>query len=107
LLDGLQEFSESEQEKYTLLPENKAIGEKLTEIGNRTQQPPLTEELAQQIEALWKDPAIQVKTRKLKALLHKKLNWLPFCTYFLFTHLQAKQTEDVQSGITFDQASVV
>lgn len=59
LLDGLQEFSESEQEKYTLLPENKAIGEKLKEIGNRTQQPPLTEELAQQIEALWKDPAIQ------------------------------------------------
>jgi hypothetical protein len=36
-----------------------AIGEKLTEIGNRTQQPPLTEELAQQIEVLWKDPAIQ------------------------------------------------
>jgi hypothetical protein len=107
LLDGLQEFSESEQEKYTLLPENKAIGEKLTEIGNRTQQPPLTEELAQQIEALWKDPAIQVKLRKLKAALHKQLNWMPLCTYFLFTHLQAKQTEDVQSGITFDQASVV
>jgi guanine nucleotide-binding protein subunit alpha len=49
-----------------------AIGEKLTEIGNRTQQPPLMEELAQQIEALWKDPAIQVKTCKLKAVLHKQ-----------------------------------
>jgi guanine nucleotide-binding protein subunit alpha len=84
-----------------------AIGEKLTEIGNRTQQPPLTEELAQQIEALWKDPAIQVKTCKLKALLHKQLNWLPFCTYLFFTPLQAKQTEGVQSGITFYQASVV
>jgi hypothetical protein len=59
-----------------------AIGEKLTEIGNRTQQPPLTEELAQQIESLWKDPAIQVKTRKLKALLHKQLNWMPILHLF-------------------------
>lgn len=36
------------------------IGEKLSEIGGRLDYPHLTNDLVQDIEALWKDPAIQV-----------------------------------------------
>ena len=36
------------------------IGEKLSEIGSRLDYPQLTKELAQDIENLWKDAAIQV-----------------------------------------------
>jgi len=36
------------------------IGEKLSDIGSRLDYPYLTKELAQEIENLWKDPAIQV-----------------------------------------------
>ena len=37
-----------------------AIGEKLSEIGGRLDYPCLNKELAQDIETLWKDAAIQV-----------------------------------------------
>ena len=36
------------------------IGEKLLEIGGRLDYPYLSKELAQEIENLWKDPALQV-----------------------------------------------
>lgn len=36
------------------------IGEKLSKIGGRLDYPRLTKELAQEIETLWKDAAIQV-----------------------------------------------
>lgn len=36
------------------------IGEKLSKIGGRLDYPRLTKELAQDIETLWKDAAIQV-----------------------------------------------
>jgi len=38
------------------------IGEKLSEIGGRLDYPRLTKELAQEIETLWEDAAIQVST---------------------------------------------
>lgn len=37
-----------------------AIGEKLSEIGARLDYPRLTKDLAEGIETLWNDPAIQV-----------------------------------------------
>lgn len=40
------------------------IGEKLSEIGGRLDYPRLSKELAQEIETLWKDEAIQVRFRK-------------------------------------------
>ena len=36
------------------------VGEKLSEIGGRLDYPHLTKELAQEIETLWEDAAIQV-----------------------------------------------
>nr|GMC80633.1 guanine nucleotide-binding protein alpha-1 subunit isoform X1 [Ipomoea batatas] len=35
------------------------IGEKLSELGGRLDYPLLTKDMAQEIEALWKDPAVQ------------------------------------------------
>lgn len=61
LHDGAKELANTEagSSKYALSIENKAIGEKLSEIGGRLDHPRLTEELAQDIKAIWRDPAIQ------------------------------------------------
>ncbi|XP_043722184.1 guanine nucleotide-binding protein alpha-1 subunit [Telopea speciosissima] len=61
LHDGSKEFAQNEEDssKYILSVENKDIGEKLSEIGGRLDYPRLTIELAQEIETLWKDSAIQ------------------------------------------------
>ncbi|KAK2965578.1 hypothetical protein RJ640_018744, partial [Escallonia rubra] len=61
LHDGAKELAQNETEssKYVLSIENKEIGEKLSEIGGRLDHPRLTKELAQEIEILWKDAAIQ------------------------------------------------
>ncbi|XP_042492468.1 guanine nucleotide-binding protein alpha-1 subunit [Macadamia integrifolia] len=61
LNDGSKEFAQNEEDssKYILSVENKDIGEKLSEIGGRLDYPRLTRELAQEIETLWKDSAIQ------------------------------------------------
>ncbi|OAE25141.1 hypothetical protein AXG93_3217s1580 [Marchantia polymorpha subsp. ruderalis] len=80
LLDGLQEFAQSDQEKYTLKASNKvqvgeslrvktrelgkgqgmvAIGEELAEVGGRSELPLLTQDYAKKLELLWKDPAVQ------------------------------------------------
>ncbi|GLT25644.1 hypothetical protein SLA2020_007620 [Shorea laevis] len=61
LFDGSKEFSQNETDSsiYVLSGENKEIGEKLSEIGGKLEYPRLTKELAQEIETLWKDPAIQ------------------------------------------------
>ncbi|XP_057845954.1 guanine nucleotide-binding protein alpha-1 subunit isoform X2 [Cryptomeria japonica] len=61
LYDGSKEFAESEEDssKYVISPANKDIGEMLSDIGGRSDYPLLTEKLAQDIEALWNDNAIQ------------------------------------------------
>ncbi|KAI5669596.1 hypothetical protein M9H77_19449 [Catharanthus roseus] len=61
LHDGSKELaqSESDSSKYVISAENKEIGLKLSEIGGRLDYPCLTRELAEEIEALWKDAAIQ------------------------------------------------
>ncbi|KAF5743152.1 guanine nucleotide-binding protein alpha-1 subunit-like isoform X1 [Tripterygium wilfordii] len=61
LYDGSKEFalSESDSSKYSISKENEEIGEKLSEVGGRLDYPHLTKELAQEIEAIWSDTAIQ------------------------------------------------
>ncbi|KAF7817345.1 guanine nucleotide-binding protein alpha-1 subunit isoform X1 [Senna tora] len=61
LHDGSKEIAQNETEssKYVISNENKDIGEKLSEIGGRLDYPRLTKELAQEIETLWNDAAIQ------------------------------------------------
>ncbi|XP_044479527.1 guanine nucleotide-binding protein alpha-1 subunit-like [Mangifera indica] len=61
LYDGSKELAQNETDslKYAVSSENKDLGEKLSEIGGRLDYPRLTRELAQDIETLWKDPAIQ------------------------------------------------
>ncbi|KAL0010332.1 hypothetical protein SO802_005440 [Lithocarpus litseifolius] len=61
LHDGSKELAQSDADssKYVLSSENKDIGEKLSEIGGRLDYPCLNKELAQDIETLWKDAAIQ------------------------------------------------
>lgn len=61
LYDGSKEFSESEEDssKYVVSPANKDIGEMLSDIGGRSDYPFLNEKLAQDIEAIWNDNAIQ------------------------------------------------
>ncbi|XVE70826.1 hypothetical protein DITRI_Ditri10aG0101600 [Diplodiscus trichospermus] len=61
LYDGSKEFAQHDDDssKYVLSSENKAIGGKLSEIGSRLDYPRLNRELAQEIEILWKDSAIQ------------------------------------------------
>ncbi|XP_075651044.1 guanine nucleotide-binding protein alpha-2 subunit isoform X2 [Castanea sativa] len=62
LHDGSKELAQSDTDssKYVLSSENKAIGDKLSEIGGRLDYPCLNKELAQDIETLWKDAAIQL-----------------------------------------------
>ncbi|KAK6912881.1 Guanine nucleotide binding protein (G-protein), alpha subunit [Dillenia turbinata] len=61
LHDGSKELAQNEADssKYVLSLENKDIGEKLSDIGGRLDYPRLTKELAQEIETLWNDAAIQ------------------------------------------------
>ncbi|CAK9143736.1 unnamed protein product [Ilex paraguariensis] len=61
LHDGAQELAQNETDssKYIISAENKEIGERLSQIGGRFDYPCLTKELAQEIETLWKDAAIQ------------------------------------------------
>ncbi|GAB4854007.1 guanine nucleotide-binding protein subunit alpha [Ancistrocladus abbreviatus] len=61
LYDGCKEMAQNETDslQYVLSAENREIGDTLSEIGSRLDYPQLTEELAQAIETLWKDSAIQ------------------------------------------------
>ncbi|KAG8375770.1 hypothetical protein BUALT_Bualt10G0134800 [Buddleja alternifolia] len=61
LHDGSKELSQrlEDSTNFIITDENKQIGEKLSEIGSRLNCPPLTEELAHEIETLWRDSAIQ------------------------------------------------
>lgn len=61
LYDGAKELAQNESDtsKYAVSLDNKEIGEKLSEIGSRTDFPFLTKATAKEIETLWNDPAIQ------------------------------------------------
>nr|AAN06816.1 G protein alpha I subunit [Pisum sativum] len=84
LHDGSKEFAQNDVDfsKYVISTENKDIGEKLSEIGGRMDYPRLTKELAQEIESMWKDAAIQetyARGNELQA---------PDCTHYFMENLQ-------------------
>ncbi|CAF2113777.1 unnamed protein product [Brassica napus] len=89
LHDGTKEFAQNETDpaKYTLSYENMAIGEKLSEIGARLDYPCLTKDLAEGIETLWNDPAIQETCSRGNELQ------VPDCTKYLMENL--KRLSDV------------
>ncbi|KAL9338977.1 hypothetical protein Peur_067992 [Populus x canadensis] len=79
LHDGSKELAQNEIDslKYVISNENKDIGQKLSEIGGRLDHPSLTKELAQEIETLWRDAAIQVAS---SSKIHIQLPWnLYYC----------------------------
>ncbi|CAJ1972911.1 unnamed protein product [Sphenostylis stenocarpa] len=84
LNDGSKEFAQNDADfsKYVISDENKEIGEKLSEIGGRLDYPDLTKELAQEIENLWKDPAIQETYARGSELQ------IPECTDYFMENLQ-------------------
>ncbi|KAK9101529.1 hypothetical protein Scep_024959 [Stephania cephalantha] len=84
LYDGSKEFAQNDVDisKYVLSAENKVIGEKLSEIGGRLDYPRLTKELAQEIETLWRDPAIQ------ETCLRGNELQVPDCAYYFMENLQ-------------------
>lgn len=86
LYDGSKEFAlnstDCDSSKYVVSVENKEFGEKLSEIGGRLDYPRLTKELAQEIEALWRDAAIQETYSRGNDLQ------VPECTYFFMENLQ-------------------
>ncbi|KMS99417.1 hypothetical protein BVRB_2g045390 isoform A [Beta vulgaris subsp. vulgaris] len=89
LIDASKEFalSETDSSKYSLSIHNKEIGDKLLEIGGRLDYPCLTKELSEDIEKLWKDPAIQETHARASELQ------LPDCANFFMEHL--KRLSDV------------
>uniref|UniRef100_A0A803LXT0 Guanine nucleotide-binding protein alpha subunit n=1 Tax=Chenopodium quinoa TaxID=63459 RepID=A0A803LXT0_CHEQI len=89
LIDGSKELAlnQTDSSKYTLSPDNKEIGDKLSEIGGRLDYPQLTKELSEEIEKLWKDPAIQETLARSSELQ------LPDCTDYFMEHL--KRLSDV------------
>lgn len=90
LYDGAKELAQNEEEssKYALSDEIKEIGEKLSEIGGRLDYPCLSKELAQEIETLWKDEAIQETYSRGNELQ------VPDCTLYFMENLQRLAVAD-------------
>eukprot|EP00258_Populus_trichocarpa_P029574 XP_024445593.1 guanine nucleotide-binding protein alpha-1 subunit isoform X3 [Populus trichocarpa] len=84
LHDGSKELAQNETDslKYVISNENKDIGQKLSEIGGRLDHPSLTKELAQEIETLWRDAAIQETYARGNELQ------VPDCTPYFMENLQ-------------------
>nr|CAA76186.1 G protein alpha subunit [Spinacia oleracea] len=83
LIDGSKELAQNETDssKYSLSPDNKEIGDKLSEIGGRLDYPQLTKELSEEIEKIWNDPAIQETHARSSELQ------LPDCANYFMEHL--------------------
>ncbi|CAK7352754.1 unnamed protein product [Dovyalis caffra] len=84
LHDGSKELAQNETDSlnYVISEENKDIGQKLSEIGGRLDHPRLTKELAQEIETLWRDAAIQETYARGNELQ------VPDCTPYFMDNLQ-------------------
>ncbi|KAB2627797.1 guanine nucleotide-binding protein alpha-1 subunit [Pyrus ussuriensis x Pyrus communis] len=82
LYDGSKELAQNDRETFEISSENKGIGEKLSTIGSRLDYPHLTKELAQDIETLWKDAAIQETCARGNELQ------VPDCAHYFMENLQ-------------------
>ncbi|KAL9254291.1 Guanine nucleotide-binding protein alpha-1 subunit-like protein [Drosera capensis] len=80
--------NEAEPSQYALSAECKEIGNKLSEIGTKFEYPHLTEDLALEIETLWKDPAIQEAYARGNELQ------LPDCALYFMENLQRLANTD-------------
>ncbi|KAL8130663.1 hypothetical protein V2J09_019818 [Rumex salicifolius] len=74
--------NDANSSKYVLSLENKEIGEKLSDIGSKLDYPRLTNELALEIEMLWRDPAIQETYARSSEIQ------VPDCTHYFMENLQ-------------------
>ncbi|KAL6534064.1 guanine nucleotide-binding protein subunit alpha [Orobanche hederae] len=90
LHDGSKELSQSsvDSPKFIISDENKQIGDKLSEIGGRLDYPRLTEELANEIGAFWRDNAIQETYSRGNELQ------VPDCTHYFMENLQRLSDAD-------------
>ncbi|KAL3650716.1 guanine nucleotide-binding protein subunit alpha [Castilleja foliolosa] len=90
LHDGSKELSQSlaDSSMFIISDENKQIGEKLSEIGGSLNYPCLTKELAQEIETLWRDNAIQ------ETYSHGNELQVPDCTHYFMENLQRLSDAD-------------
>ncbi|CAH9099866.1 unnamed protein product [Cuscuta europaea] len=84
LHDGAKELAQNEDDsmKYAISEENKEIGEKLSEVGSGLDYPLLTKDMANEIEALWKDPAVQETYSRGHELQ------VPDCAHYFMENLQ-------------------
>ncbi|RZC15197.1 Guanine nucleotide-binding protein alpha-1 subunit isoform C [Glycine soja] len=84
LHDGSKELAQNDfdSSKYVISNENQDIGEKLSEIGGRLDYPRLTKELAQEIETLWEDAAIQETYARGNELQ------VPDCAHYFMENLE-------------------
>ncbi|KAL5144778.1 Guanine nucleotide-binding protein alpha-1 subunit [Glycine soja] len=84
LHDGSKELAQNDVDssKYVISHENQNIGEKLSEIGARLDYPCFTKELAQEIERLWEDAAIQETCARGNELQ------VPDCAHYFMENLE-------------------
>lgn len=84
LYDGVKELAQNENDstKYAISDEKKEIGERLSEVGGRLDYPILTKDMAHEIEALWKDPAVQEAYSRCHELQ------VPDCAYYFMENLK-------------------
>ncbi|CAH9072162.1 unnamed protein product [Cuscuta epithymum] len=84
LHDGAKELAQNGDDsmKYAIAEENKEVGEKLSEVGSGLDYPLLTKDLAKEIEALWKDPAVQETYSRGHELQ------VPDCAHYFMENLQ-------------------
>ncbi|RDX80973.1 Guanine nucleotide-binding protein alpha-1 subunit, partial [Mucuna pruriens] len=84
LHDGSKELAQNDVDssKYVISNENQDIGERLSEIGGRLDYPCLTKDLAQEIETLWEDAAIQETYARGNELQ------VPDCAHYFMENLQ-------------------
>lgn len=84
LHDGSKELAQNETDssKYVLSIENKEIGEKISEIGSRLDYPRFTKAIAQEIETVWRDAAIQETYSRGNELQ------VPDCAHYFMENLQ-------------------
>ncbi|XP_047313574.1 guanine nucleotide-binding protein alpha-1 subunit-like [Impatiens glandulifera] len=90
LYDGSKELAQNgtDSSKYDVSAENKTIGDKLSDIGSKLDYPRLTKELAEEIETLWKDVAIQETYSRGNELQ------VPDCTYYFMQNVQRMSATD-------------
>ncbi|KAJ3673653.1 hypothetical protein LUZ60_005645 [Juncus effusus] len=89
LYDGAKELAQAETDsKYLIKPDNKEIGERMSEIGSRLDHPFLSREIAEEIKILFQDPAIQ------ETYTHGNMLQVPDCAQYFMDNLDRLSQPD-------------